>query len=463
LSSFNLFKAGRHNWPNDSPTGKMAPTGFYAIYDEENQGVKLVDDQGYEQVKAMVTQGRPNIDAINYEECREKMRFRPLMIKRRPLSPNRPDDLIAVYEASNQSIIAIKRVDYEKNKAKYDCGPAPTLKPRPVKTGEPVAAAPALTPAFSDVQPVIKETPKPAPAEAASFLSLIFQPPKIKAVVLSPDDLVAVYDAATQSVIAVKRSQYESGNFGRSAPAPAPATAPAPAAAPSSTAQKSRDLIFQPPKVGKIQLCPDDLLAVYEPKSQGVILVTRKQYDQGNISSPAAVPAPKPAAAPQKTSNLIFKAPKIGKIQLCPDDLLAVYHPETQGVILVTRSQYDKGDISTPAKITAIASSAPASAPAASGKQQTSSLIFQPPKVGKIELSPDDLLAVYDPATQGVLLITRKQYDAGEIPTASFMHLIFQPPKVGPIALGDDDFIAIYEPQTQSVVTVTRKEYNQMK
>ena len=55
----------------------------------------------------------------------------------------------------------------------------------------------------------------------------------------------------------------------------------------------------------------------------------------------------------------------------------------------------------------------------------------------------------------------------GEIPTggaaASFMNLIFQPPKVGPVALGDDDLIAVYEPQTQSVVTVTRKEYNQMK
>merc|ERR1712168_130838 len=114
----------------------------------------------------------------------------------------------------------------------------------------------------------------------------------------------------------------------------------------------------------------------------------------------------------------------------------------------------------------AMASSAPASAPA-SAKQNTSSLIFQPPKVGKIELSPDDLLAVYDPATQGVLLIARKQYDAGEIPTGgaavSFVDLIFQPPKVGPVTLGDDDLIAIYEPQTQSVVTVTRKEYNLMK
>merc|ERR1712243_354510 len=158
------------------------------------------------------------------------MRFRPLVVKRRALSPNRGDDLVAVYEASNQSVIAIKRVDYEKNKAKYDGGPAPTLKPRPAKTEPaPVAAAPP---------PVVKETPKPAPAEAASFASLIFQPPKIKAVTLSPDDLVAVYDAATQSVLAVKRSQYESGNFGTSAPAPAPTPAPAAAVTKAaSTAQ----------------------------------------------------------------------------------------------------------------------------------------------------------------------------------------------------------------------------------
>lgn len=52
--------------------------------------------------------------------------------------------------------------------------------------------------------------------------------------------------------------------------------------------------------------------------------------------------APKVAAAEQKTSDLIFQAPKVGPIKLCPDDLLAVYHPQTQGVILVTRKQYDQ-------------------------------------------------------------------------------------------------------------------------
>ena len=45
----------------------------------------------------------------------------------------------------------------------------------------------------------------------------------------------------------------------------------------------------------------------------------------------------------------------------------------------------------------------------------------------------------------------------------SFTDLIFQPPKVGPVQLGDDDLIAVYEPETQSVKTVTRKEFNQMK
>jgi len=45
----------------------------------------------------------------------------------------------------------------------------------------------------------------------------------------------------------------------------------------------------------------------------------------------------------------------------------------------------------------------------------------------------------------------------------SFTDLIFQPPKVGPIELSDDDLIAVYEPTNQSVKTVTRKEFNQMK
>ena len=58
---------------------------------------------------------------------------------------------------------------------------------------------------------------------------------------------------------------------------------------------------------------------------------------QGDISAPAVT-----FSAPQKTENLIFQAPKIGPVKLCPDDLLAVYDPPTQGVILVTRAQYDK-------------------------------------------------------------------------------------------------------------------------
>ena len=51
---------------------------------------------------------------------------------------------------------------------------------------------------------------------------------------------------------------------------------------------------------------------------------------------------PQGISPPQKISDLIFQPPKVGPVQLSPDDLLAVYHPPTQGVILVTRAQYDK-------------------------------------------------------------------------------------------------------------------------
>lgn len=100
---------------------------------------------------------------------------------------------------------------------------------------------------------------------------------------------------------------------------------------------------------------------------------------------------------------------------------------------------------------------------APSTTQRTSDLIFQAPKVGPIKLCPDDLLAVYDAATQGIILVTRKQYDSGETPSSapqSFANLLFQPPKVGPVALGEDDLVAVYEPETQSIKTVTRKEFN---
>jgi len=415
----------------------MAPTsGFYAIYDAESQGVKLVDDQGFEEVKSTVTSGRPNIDSIDYERCREIMRFRPVVVRRRPLSPPKPKDLIAVYEPSNQSIIAITRADYEKNKSKYDQGPPPTLKPRAAAAPEP-APTPVLTPAFTDAAPAAEPKPASAKADAQNFTSLIFQPPKIGPVVLSPEDLVAVYDPATQSVIAVKRSQYESGIF--SAPKPI------------VSEQRRSDLIFQAPKVGAVKLCPDDLLAVYHAESQGVILVTRKQYDQGDIKTPAklsaqiakpAVSAPSPT---QQTANLIFQPPKVGPIKLCPNDLLAVYQPESQEVVLVTRKQYDAGVI-----------------PPATPKT-FSGLIFQPPKVGPIKLCPDDLLAVYQPETQEVVLVTRKEYDAGVIPPATpktFSGLIFQPPKVGPIKLCPDDLLAVYQPELQEVVLVTRRQYD---
>merc|ERR1711990_811925 len=228
-------------------------------------------------------------------------------------------------------------------------------------------------------------------ASAENFLSLIFQPPKIGPVILSPDDLVAAYDAATQSVVAIKRSQYESGTITAPKPFTVPTAAPA--------AQKTSELIFQVPKIGHVDLSPDDLIAVYDAASQGVILVTRSQYDQGEITQIAS--------APQKTSDLIFQPPKIGRIDLSPDDLLAVYDAASQGVILVTRQQYDKGEItqiaSTPQKTIA------------STPQKTSDLIFQPPKIGCISLSPDDLLAVYDAPSQGVILVTRQQYDKGEI------------------------------------------------
>merc|ERR1711990_454836 len=98
--------------------------------------------------------------------------------------------------------------------------------------------------------------------------------------------------------------------------------------------QRTSDLIFQAPKVGPIKLCPDDLLAVYDAATQGIILVTRKQYDSGDISTPA--PAAAAASASQRTSDLIFQAPKVGRIKLCPDDLLAVYEPETQSIKTVT-------------------------------------------------------------------------------------------------------------------------------
>jgi len=479
----------------------MAPiSGFYAIYDEQSQGVKLVDDQGFEEVKASVTSGKPNIDSIDYEKCRDIMRFKPIVIRRRKLAPPQSTDLVAVYEPSNQSMIAITRADYEKNKSKYDQGPAPTLKPRPAE----LAPAPTLTPAFTDAAPIEKPKleAKPAPSTnddqitrcpIRNFTNLIFQPPKIGPVELSPEDLVAVYDSATQSTIAVKRSQHEGESTLAPAvaptlapavaptpapavtptPAPAVATTPAPktsdltflepalsvasAPAPTVAAQKTSDLIFQAPKVGPIKLCPDDLLAVYDPESQGVILVTRKQYDQGKTSK-----APVTAASPQSFANLIFQPPKIGPIKLSPDDLLAVYQPELQEVVLVTRKQYDAGESTT------ATASVPAPTPAPKvTAQKTSDLIFQAPKVGPIKLCPDDLLAVYDPDSQGVILVTRKQYDQGKTPATpatavtpqSFANLIFQPPKIGPIKLSPDDLLAVYQPELQEVVLVTRKQY----
>jgi len=125
--------------------------GFYAIYDEENQGVKLVDDEEYNKVKSKVTSGKPNIDSINYEACRDRMRFKPIVIRRFQHSPIKPSDLLAVYDSTNQSVIAVTRADYEKNKVKYEANSpsfsAPTIKPviqEPTPTTQTIADTPKL-------------------------------------------------------------------------------------------------------------------------------------------------------------------------------------------------------------------------------------------------------------------------------------------------------------------------------
>jgi len=450
---------------------ELCPDDLLAVYHPQTEGVILVTRKQYDEgdisTPAVIAADEGDIsEPVNIIAAPQNVS--DLIFQAPKIGPIElcPDDLLAVYHPQTEGIILVTRKQYDEGDI----------------------SMPAVT--------------TTAPQKTSD---LIFQAPKIGPVKLCPDDLLAVYHPPTEGIILVTRKQYDEGDI--STPAVVE-TAP----------QKTSDLIFQAPKIGPIKLCPDDLLAVYHPQTQGVILVTRKQYDEGDISTPASI-----ATASQKTSDLIFQVPKIGPITLCPDDLLAVYHPPTQGVILVTRSQYDKGDISTPAEITsAPESSAPESSapqrtsdlifqapkigpvqlspddllavyhPQSEGvilvtrsqydtgdistpakitstdstPQKTSELIFQAPKIGAIELCPEDLLAVYEPASQGVVLVTRRQYDAGELPSGSsgqsFADLIFQPPKVGPVELSEDDLIAVYEPTTQSVQTVTRKEFIQM-
>jgi len=462
---------------------------MYAIYDEVNQGVKLIDDNEYAEVKDKVTSGKPNIDSIDYEKCRDRMRFQPLVIRRFPLRPVSPNDLLAVYDAANQAVIAVTRAEYEKNKLKYEPEvqiPAHAVAvPPPAMTAafeEPAPAAPApaapapAAPAPAAPAPAapVAAVPTPPPVEAPqSFAELLFVPPKAGPVTLNPDDLVAVYDKTNQAVIAIPRHVHEKGgDFSAAAvPAepPAKTTAPVPTTA-TSAPQKTADLIFQPPKAGKVELSPDDLLAVYDEATQSVIVVTRKQYNQGGDFSAAASPKP-PAkiaapSAPQNTADLIFQPPKAGPVELNPDDLLAVYDEATQSVIVVTRKQYNQGgDFSVSAA--AAPAQPPAKTTASSAPQKTADLIYQPPKAGPVELNPDDLLAVYDEATQSVILVTRKQYNQGgsftgleEKTPQGFSSLLFVPPKPGPVQFGDDDLLAVYDAEHQTVKTITRKQFN---
>jgi len=102
--------------------------------------------------------------------------------------------------------------------------------------------------------------------------------------------------------------------------------------------------LFCPPLIGPIKLCPDDLMIVYNPVSQGVQLVTRAQFDAGLMPSDTT-PAPPTAAPssqglPQTQSHPLFTPPIIPAIKHDDEDLVAVYDEETQSVKAITRAQF---------------------------------------------------------------------------------------------------------------------------
>jgi len=283
--------------------------GFYAIYDEENQGVKLVDDEEYNKVKSKVTSGKPNIDSINYEACRDRMRFKPIVIRRFQHSPIKPSDLLAVYDSTNQSVIAVTRADYEKNKVKYEANSpsfsAPTIKPviqEPTPTTQTIADTPKLA-AQVTPKPIEKISPKVETPDLVCFQNVNNSD-------IQPEPIVSSNTSVKPPTDNIKE----------------PLSHP----------------LFCPPLIGPIKLCPDDLMIVYNPVSQGVQLVTRAQFDAGLMPSDttSAPPTAAPSPSPQTQSHPLFTPPMIPAIEHDDEDLVAVYDEETQSVKAITRAQF---------------------------------------------------------------------------------------------------------------------------
>ena len=72
----------------------------------------ILPDFAYKKVESLVTSGKPNLEGIDYQAARRKMRSLVVDKSRLRTSEEKPDDLIAVYDKVNAAVMAIPRFDW---------------------------------------------------------------------------------------------------------------------------------------------------------------------------------------------------------------------------------------------------------------------------------------------------------------------------------------------------------------
>ena len=73
------------------------------------QAPMLLDESAYRKVESLVTSGRPSLEGIDYEVARRKMRSQTLDKKLLKASPEKPEDLIAIFDKVNSATMAVPR------------------------------------------------------------------------------------------------------------------------------------------------------------------------------------------------------------------------------------------------------------------------------------------------------------------------------------------------------------------
>jgi len=226
----------------------MGPAaGMYVIYDKVNQVPMLLDEATYRKVEPIVTSGRPNLEGIDYQASRQKMRSQTVDKTKLIVSEEKKDDLIAIYDKVNAAVMAVPRWAYEKVKHHY----ADSVANHSVKLASAQTPSSTSKTAFKVVaKPVEKQlTEEELMAQLTKAHPILAYRPPSPVLPPSPPGVVCGLGLVSCSVHSVSRAPVASASLIVPEPAKvvAPEDAPFAALRPPSAALRPPSAALRPP------------------------------------------------------------------------------------------------------------------------------------------------------------------------------------------------------------------------